>query len=187
MTVELRQLHLNKMVEDCKKEMREHPIRVKLRNTWIYTKEYINSIPRRIKSFIQRGIRGWSDCDTWSFDIYLSKIIYGGVRYLRDNKSGYPILNGKDIDESINRYNTHADENATMWLGILYKIIKTFKTAEGISNGDIWYIPSKEWTEKEYNTLSKRLKKEEVLTKQESIEYEEGFDLFKKYFHNLWD
>jgi len=45
---------------------------------------YVSAIPLEIKSFIQRGIRGYSDKDTWDFDSYLSKVIKGGVQHLID-------------------------------------------------------------------------------------------------------
>ena len=43
---------------------------------------YVSDIPLRVKTFIQRGIRGWADSDTWCFDYYLSKVIPEGVKHL---------------------------------------------------------------------------------------------------------
>ena len=39
----------------------------------------IRSLPREIKWFIQRGRRGWADCDTWNFDVYISGVIAKAV------------------------------------------------------------------------------------------------------------
>ncbi len=50
----------------------------------------IRSIPRRIGWFWQRGRRGYSDADTWSFDHYLSVVIAGGVRQLAERNFSYP-------------------------------------------------------------------------------------------------
>lgn len=177
MSIELNQLYLRKVLNDLEKREKEHPYRVKLRDMWINTKNYIESIPRRIKSFIQRGIRGWADSDTWEFDTYLAKVISGGVKHLRDNKTGFPLM-GKNMSE---------EQSRKEWKNILNKIIKTFKTAEKISNGDIFYISPEEYDKGGYIEMVKEIARDVVLTKQESIEYEEGFDLFKKYFHNLWD
>jgi len=45
---------------------------------------------KRIRSFIQRGIRGWSDEDTWDFFRYLADVIAGGTKYLLKNPHSYP-------------------------------------------------------------------------------------------------
>lgn len=50
----------------------------------------MKEIYRKIKKFIQRGQRGWSDEDTWSFDYYLAEVISGGCKYLTDNSHSYP-------------------------------------------------------------------------------------------------
>lgn len=41
--------------------------------------------------FIQRGRRGYADCDLWSFDTYLADVISKGVIHLRDTTHGYPM------------------------------------------------------------------------------------------------
>jgi len=55
----------------------------------LYKKKY-TTIKRSARKFIQRGNRGWSDEDAWSFDHYLAKVIIGGLTQLRDNNHGYP-------------------------------------------------------------------------------------------------
>lgn len=44
---------------------------------------------KELKWFIQRGRRGWADCDTWSLDNYLAKVISESIVYLADNAHGY--------------------------------------------------------------------------------------------------
>lgn len=55
----------------------------------------------RAKRKVERGIaffpfawerirRGYSESDTWSFDIHLAEVIVGGVRKLREREFGYP-------------------------------------------------------------------------------------------------
>lgn len=68
-----------------------------------------------IKWFIQRGKRGFADCDTWDFDIYLAKVIKEGVSQLKEEKYGLPC----DLEE---------DE----WNKILDSIIYTFTEEENI-------------------------------------------------------
>jgi len=38
---------------------------------------------RKLYWFLQRGWRGYADCDTWAFDDYLSRIIIGGLKQLK--------------------------------------------------------------------------------------------------------
>lgn len=84
---------------------------------------------RKIKSFIQRGRRGWADEDTWDLDCYLAKVISETTKHLAKNTNSYPtdltpqewtkILKriSKDIiapvvlDESINNMGNYNKEN----------------------------------------------------------------------------
>lgn len=50
----------------------------------------IREFPRRVKWFIQRGRRGWADCDVWNFDTYLARVIGEGAAKLRDISHGHP-------------------------------------------------------------------------------------------------
>lgn len=43
-----------------------------------------------LKHFIQRGKRGYADCDLWSFDTYLSDVISKALLELRDTAYSYP-------------------------------------------------------------------------------------------------
>lgn len=51
----------------------------------------IKNFPRKVKWFIQRGKRGYADCDLWNFDTYLEKIISKGLRELSRTTHGYPV------------------------------------------------------------------------------------------------
>lgn len=42
------------------------------------------------KWFIQRGRRGYADCDLWSLDHYLAELISKSIIHLRDIGHGYP-------------------------------------------------------------------------------------------------
>ncbi len=53
--------------------------------------KYIKCLYDHIKWFIQRGYRGYADCDVWSLDYYLSDWMPKALRYLEKNKRGHPI------------------------------------------------------------------------------------------------
>lgn len=50
----------------------------------------IENIPREVCWFIQRGLRGWADCDTWSIDWYLNRIMPEMLERLAERKIGAP-------------------------------------------------------------------------------------------------
>lgn len=50
---------------------------------------YIHDMYHDIKAVIQRGLRGYADCDVWSLDSYLSHILIHAVRDLQGGM-GWP-------------------------------------------------------------------------------------------------
>jgi len=54
---------------------------------------------RKIRNFIQRGIRGWANEDTWDFDICLAEIISEGITYLKKYQHGIPIDLAEKYDD----------------------------------------------------------------------------------------
>ena len=44
----------------------------------------------RVKWFIQRGYRGYADCDAWGLDYYLAGWMPSALKRLEDNKIGHP-------------------------------------------------------------------------------------------------
>ena len=48
----------------------------------------LKTIYNNIKWFIQRGMRGYADCDVWNTDRYLAKLIANMTRDLRFNNKG---------------------------------------------------------------------------------------------------
>jgi hypothetical protein len=53
--------------------------------------EYVRDLYLRAKWFIQRGYRGYADCDIWGWCNYHATIMVGVLKYLREHKNGYPI------------------------------------------------------------------------------------------------
>ena len=47
-------------------------------------------LPKEIKWFIQRGKRGWADCDTWDLFVYNAKIMSESLKYLSQHTTAYP-------------------------------------------------------------------------------------------------
>ena len=75
---------------------------------------------RKIRNFIQRGTRGYSDEDLWDFDLYLAKIISTGLEQFKKSNHGIPC----DIHD---KYPTN-DELATKeWDCCIDAMIYSFK------------------------------------------------------------
>lgn len=139
----------------------------------------ICDIPYEIKKFWQRGRHGYADVDVWSLDSYLNSIIFNGVIKLRDNLHGHP------QELTLNK-----------WKRILEKIIWTFETAINIKNGKYIYMEPDKRSESYYikcKKMAKNLNKDleenshYVMTFAECEKYEEGWQLFQKWFFHLWD
>ena len=141
-----------------------------------YFWNFVSDIPLRIKTFIQRGMRGWADSDTWCLDYYISKIVSEGLSHLL--KYG-------------NSCWTKKDANA------LKEIVYTFKTAEEIIVHTLIYTESKKFTWSAYKKQKRTCKymnkkypdgdKYRVMTLREVRRFEKGFDTFKEKFFYLWD
>jgi len=141
---------------------KKHPILTKFKRIWWWLRygirNKIENIPLRIRTFIQRGKRGWANSDSWSFDWYLAKVISEGVGNLI-------------------KYGNHEVHDSKAFK----QIKKTFETAKKISEGDLIYIPSKDfkWKDyKKYQRICAEMKKDfdsknRVMTKRESLKYRE--------------
>ena len=169
---------MNKFLENLEKEIVEEKKTVAgwyKHNIYYPTKNVVNRIIMFFKwdipSFIQRGKRGWADRDCWCMDHYLAKVIDETTMYLINNKQGYP----RELSER-------------KWADILIRINDTFHLAKRVSDGDI--ILTK--TIKQYNQFKRLYKTDDtmrmkIFTPKETKDFYAGFDLFKKYFFNLWD
>lgn len=140
----------------------------------------IRYFPREVKWYFQRANRGYADSDVWGFDYYLIKVILGGLKRLRKNKCGIPA--------TAKTGNSDYDYNEERWDKILDTMINTFETAQKIVDYDYCYFPLKEFTNKEYEECKSRMGEIcHVMSLEETIEYEKGWDNFRKYFFSLWD
>jgi predicted secreted protein len=127
---------------------------------WVVIEYWI----RHIKYAWQRVFNKYDERVTWSIDWYLTEMLPKWIRELKQNNHGVPMsmFDGMEHDENYN-YSEEDGEIATKkWDNILDNIIEGFEAGRKIQEFD------------EDN--------EEMIKK-----FNDGFDLFKKYFFNLWD
>lgn len=113
----------------------------------------------------QRIFRGWDDRSVWSIDFYLAKIIPEMVRELKEKEKGVPaeMFDEDDWDNENCYYKDGSMEQAVAkWETILDEIAEGFE---------------------EYYVMSNSLY---VGNPLESEKFNRAFDLFRKYFGNLW-
>lgn len=79
----------------------------------------IKNLINEIKWFIQRGKRGYADCDLWDFHTYHARLMYNGLRDFNKMKHGYPAY----LEPGI-------------WDDIISQIADGFEAAEKIANDD---------------------------------------------------
>lgn len=160
----------------------------------------IEALPREHRWDCQRIKRGYSDRDVWGFDYFLADIIAKGIRDLQKQAHGYPpglYANGNPHVMQVNTEEDPEDDKAFQeWKIILGKIAKTFETAQKIQEYGLCYTSSEEYTDewyKESMEFCERMNSRDVdyhyraMTLEEIKEYEEGWDLMRQYFFNLWD
>jgi hypothetical protein len=144
---------------------------------------WISDRPRIVKSFFQRGKKGWADSDTWSFDMYLAKVIRDGLIHFKKDLISLP-----------------HDLTKEQWELILNDIVFTFDCAWKITGGgpfgdELRYIKSANYTDEWYNKtleICKSLNEkydcnDRPMTLEEIKRYENGYKYFAEYFLDLWN
>ena len=126
----------------------------------------VKGIPREIKYFIQRGRRGYADCDCWGIDSYLIKIVPLMLRQMGKYQSGCPF----DFFDKENKNNECA-----RWRAELEKMAIGFEAAGHLSNVDYLESGKEDWI----NNEEKK--------KEWDEQWETGIESFKKNFFGLWD
>jgi hypothetical protein len=121
-----------------------------------------------INWFIQRGIRGYADCDLWDFDFYLSNLKANALVQFKNSLYSYP---GNITEEE--------------WDNILDKIIFTFETEAKVSSADWLYLSEKDKIKYTFNEDYSNVI--HIMTKEECEKLREGWNLYRKYFHSLWN
>jgi len=120
----------------------------------------------QIKWAWQRVFRGWDDRITWSIDSYLAENIPLWIEQLKKFKGGVPMSMYEDeylVSPDISR--EAEDKAIKKYDDILDKIALGFRS----------YIEFDGYME------------DKIKGKKLQDEFNEGFDLFRKYFDTLWD
>jgi len=161
--------------EDSKKNFRNWFNKILPNGFGGYNSHYVLTHPQKffeecfyqVKWAWQRVFRGWDDRASFSMCGYLAKRISGLTKDLASYVEGYPCIlydaNTKYIDENYNISEEDEKMYQNKWIQILKDIAAGF---------DAYTDTNGRWNEENKELLE---------------QYELGFDLFRKYFDNLWD
>jgi len=170
-------------------------IRSRVKHYW----EWPGDTYRKIKWFIQRGRRGWADCDTWSMDYYLDGWMPSALRHLKKHKHGVPnevFPTGKQYVRKDGNPNKAAWKVASRrWDRILNQIIEGFEASARVKHGlyekELGPYPGrrpKDKTKEEWRAVrDERFVKSQKLAKRDTKIFKKGMLLFVEHYWSLWD
>jgi len=105
------------------------------------------NIPPKMKYFVQRAKRGWSDADVWNLYAYADRVLIGMLEQLRDDNHGCPAVifdeNGNEVVamrlpwDANHTDEEHEEEFQTqydVWTSMLNAIISGLESIEKIDN-----------------------------------------------------
>jgi hypothetical protein len=160
-------------------------------NMWIFYRiiDFFKYLPKEIKWFCQRGIRGYSDYDTWDMDYWFLNTVVPMLKSLRKNKHGYPgNITQEEWDNILDKmifYFTEANEETCS---------KQNKYKDSFSNV-MWkngkMIDKSQMNKQEakyYEEIRhKYFNREKELDLYRNKKLQQGFVLFNNWFWHLWD
>lgn len=141
----------------------------------------------KIKECYQRIKRGWCDSDVFSIDNWFESVIVDMLKQLKETKHGYPCnMTEEQWDKELDRMiycfiemqedkcseKNEYEEEYMQQIGFKQVNGKTFTAVQNYSDEEL----RKLW-------LDREIEIDEYRRKMQT----EGFELFNKYFRNLWD
>jgi hypothetical protein len=164
-----------------------------------WTLEWPGKKYHAIKWFMQRGKRGWADCDVWSLDYYLDGWMPDALRKLKKDKHGIPtnvFPTGPEYTRKDGNPNKAATDIARKrWDKILSDIIAGFEASARVKQGLYekelgpyptrrpYDVPKEEWKK----LRDARFLKSQELAKRDEKIFKKGMLLFAEHYWSLWD
>jgi len=147
-----------------------------------YFWNWFSDIPRNIKYFFQKGMRGWSDSDLWDMHHYITETILNMLVELKAKKHGYP---------STQDDKGEWDYDEDRWNSILNEIIDGFAILRKVDIGDehLEYAPA--FPDDKRIDMESHMREHyptwRFVTREEEAKVKRAFELLLKYYYGLWD
>jgi len=132
----------------------------------------IKNIPSKIKWFYQRGQRGWADCDVWSVDYYLVRILPSMLRRLAVTSHGHPPEIGSD-----------------KWTKLLKELADDIGLMKQILEFERCFYSNDPGVQESVQRIAEKASSSDyrMFTKEEQRRHDTIFSRLNKYFYSLWD
>ncbi len=127
----------------------------------------------------QRVFRGYDDRFAWGIDHWLVEYLPEIIRKMKNNLHGYPA-------DMFKRKNTKLPKNEKEWKDILEKIAIGFESAGKIID-NAYMIKTKEKEKDGAFKGTNKYKFDKKLYNKLLKEFNDGMELFHRFFFNLWD
>ena len=182
--VEFEQAKENYMnLEEFKAELRNH------RKKWFFPIEFayyrvynfLTEIPSQLRWFQQRVTRGFDDRDMWGLDTAITAFVYPRIKFFNKWQKEHGMGVPADFEK-----------NPAEWLEVLNKIELAFEHMAkdnflcGFGTKDFHSVPDKD-AFKDPADFEQAMKEWRRRSDVIAQEIETGLDLFRKYYHGLWD
>ena len=158
----------------------------KLYRLWNYHL-HPRAIAMSIRFFFQRRIRGFDDSELWSLDQTILEFILPRLKRFRAlRKVGWPgpcaiyDLSYEEYEKLTGPAQLALDEKSHHeWNKMLDRMIRGIELQ--VESAGLFLVPNPNWKEGDP-------RREKMIESPElKAEYQEGWDLFVKWFHALWD
>lgn len=141
----------------------------------------IKSFIYKIKWFIQRGKRGYSDYDIFDISDWFIQVIVPMLKQLKETKCGYPCDMTEEewnsqLDKMIKCFMEISEDGCSMKNEYENKVFESFDIED----------TNKDKTEECKELREKWLSREKEINNYKEKMKIEAFNLFSKYFWNLW-
>ena len=130
----------------------------------------LRDMPYKVKWFIQRGSRGWADCDWWNMDSYLVSIIIPMLKRFRADIHGYPC----GLTEK-------------KWDSLLGEMIEGFEAAKRVIDDEYYKEVSGDSVEAIKNASKDEIKQWGAMNMADQKLFAKKGRIFIKHFFGLWD
>jgi hypothetical protein len=140
-----------------------------------YTIRKIRDYPQdtyyRIKYFIQRGKRGYADCDVWQADYHATSVMLGMLKDLRQHAHGHPVYDEVQTFED--------------WEKALDTMIEGFEAAKRVIEDNYYLDTNADILTRD--PTGKEVQGWRIAYEVDHEKFNQMMPLFTKYFFHLWD
>lgn len=134
--------------------------------------------------FIQRGRRGWADCDSWGYFSYNAQVNRDVLKHLKKIKNGIP-NSMFDIDEPRNPTDEEVKVAEKKWDTILDDMIFAFDQIVQLEGNLIGWYPNR--TDSQWDEFRSKYPETRLQTQEEAERMKHGMQLFIDNYFHLWD